>query len=182
MNLSRVLRNSWKILNMKLGVSKSNKKKQTKKDKGRITVATRTNSRVPKDGRTMMEKATHRVEERNELLTGTNTANQFLVLNNLSNDDIKSVTNNLDIQIENIDDQIEVFRAEERVRAALAEANYKEYLASVNKKTAPQGDEELQDYSLNVVDFSARGIADKSTTKSSKVPPRGRGRARKKSK
>jgi hypothetical protein len=41
------------------------------------------------------------------------------------------------LNIDNIDTQIEVFRAEEKVRAALAEANYKDYLASVNRKTAP---------------------------------------------
>jgi small-conductance mechanosensitive channel len=124
-------------------VSKSNKKKQTKKDKRRITMATRTSSRVPKDGRTMMEKAKQHAKERNELSKGKNNSNQFLVLNNLSNEDIKNVTDNLDITIENIDDQIEVFRVEERARATFAEANRKEYLASVNKKTAPQGDEEL---------------------------------------
>jgi hypothetical protein len=91
----------------------------------------------------MMEKATQHTKERNELSKGKNNSNQFLVLNNLSNEDIKKVTDNLDITIENIDDQIEVFRVEERARATFAEANRKEYLASVNKKTAPQGDEEL---------------------------------------
>ena len=92
------------------------------------------------------------------------------------------MTDNLDISIENIDDQLEVFRDEERVRAALAEANYKEYLASVNKKTAPQRDEDLQEYSLSVVDNSARGIADLSNLVSSKVPSKRRGRPRKSSK
>jgi hypothetical protein len=111
-------------------VSKSSRKKQMKKGRGIITVATRTSSRVPKDGRFMMEKATQRAKERNEITKGTNNANHFLVLNNLSNEYIKNVTDNLDISIENIDNQLEVFRAEERVRAALAEANYKEYLAS----------------------------------------------------
>jgi hypothetical protein len=48
-----------------------------------------------------------------------------------------STVTNLDLNIDNIDTQIEVFRAEEKVRAALAEANYKDYLASVNRKTAP---------------------------------------------
>jgi hypothetical protein len=48
-----------------------------------------------------------------------------------------SIVTNLDLNIDNIDTQIEVFRAEEKVRAALAEANYKDYLASVNRKTAP---------------------------------------------
>jgi hypothetical protein len=145
-------------------VSKSNRKKQTKKGRGIITVAIRTSSRVPKDGRSMMEKSTQHAKERNEIIKGTNNANHFLILNNLSNEYIKNVTDN----------QLEVFRAEERVRAALAEANYKEYLASTNRKTAPQGDEELQEFSLKVVDNSARGIADPSNLVSSKIPPKRR--------
>jgi hypothetical protein len=155
-------------------VSKSNRKKQTKKGRGIITVAIRTSSRVPKDGRSMMEKSTQHAKERNEIIKGTNNANHFLILNNLSNEYIKNVTDNLDISIENIDNRLEVFRAEERVRAALAEANYKEYLASTNRKTAPQGDEELQEFSLKVVDNSARGIADPSNLVSSKIPPKRR--------
>lgn len=63
---------------------------------------------------------------------------------------------NLDIEIENVDTQIDVFREEERVRVALAEANYK-FLASVNKRTAPLG-EELQKYMMNVADNSVRDI------------------------
>lgn len=161
-------------------VSKSSKKKQTRKAKGGFSVAPRTSNRVPKDGRIVLEKATQLAKERDDFSKGKNAANQFLVLNSLSNDEIKSVADSLDISIENIDDQIEVFKAEERVRAALAEANYREYLASVNKKTAPQGDEDLQEFALSVVDNSARGIADISSTKSSKAPHRGRGRPRKK--
>jgi hypothetical protein len=82
------------------------------------------------------------------------------------------MTDNLDISIENIDNQLEIFRAEERVRAVLAEANYKEYLASANRKTTPQGDEELHEFSLKVVDNLARGIADPSNLVSSKIPPK----------
>lgn len=59
--------------------------------------------------------------------------------------------------IENIDTQIETFRAEEKVKAALAEANYREYLERINKKTAPQG-EELKDYSLEVLVHSNWGL------------------------
>ena len=36
----------------------------------------------------------------------------------------------------------------------MAEANYREYL----EKTAPQGEEELQDLALKVIDNSTRGV------------------------
>lgn len=156
-------------------VSKSSKKKQIRNSKGGFSVATRTSNRVPKDGRTVLQKATQLAKERDEFAKGNNDTNQFLVLSNLSNDAIKDVTDCLDINIEHIDDQIDIFKAEEKVRAAIAEANYREYLASVNRKFEPQGDEELQDFSLNVVDNSIRGITEVSTIKSSDVPRKRKG-------
>jgi hypothetical protein len=84
--------------------------------------------------------------------------------------------------VENIYTQIEVFKAEEKVRAALAKANYREYLASVNKRTAPQG-EEVQEYNLSVIDNSAREAKVVHTQMSPKnIPSKGRGRPRKLSK
>lgn len=117
-----------------------------------------------------------------DISKGTTISNQFLVLNSLDDTYIQDVVTKLDLNIENIDTQIEVFRAEEKVRAALAEANYTEYLASVNKKTAPQGEQELQEYSLDVIDNSARGPEDVSTQTSSRGArvTRGRGRPREK--
>jgi GH18 family chitinase len=76
-----------------------------------------------------------------------------------------------------------VFKAEEKVRAALAEANYREYLASVNKRIAPQGEEEVQEYNLSVIDNSAREAKVVHTQMSPKnIPSKGRGRPRKLSK
>ena len=120
-------------------------------------IATRTNNRVPKDGRSVMEKATQRAQERDDLNSGTQSSNQFLILSNLDNDYIQDVVSKLDLNITNIDAQLETFRAEELVRAALAEANYREYLEKINKKTAPQG-EELKDYSLEVLVHSNWGL------------------------
>jgi hypothetical protein len=105
-----------------------------------------------------MEKAIQRTQDKNDTSKGMCASNPFLVLNSLDNEYINDVAPKLDLTIENIDTQLEVFRAEERVRGALAEANYKEDLASVNKKTSPQGEEELQEFSLDVIDNSARDV------------------------
>lgn len=144
-----------------------------------MVIATRASSRIPKDGRSILEKAIQHAAYKDDTSKGI-TSNPFLVLSNLDNEYIHDVTAQLDLDVENIDTQIEVFRAEEKVRAALAEANYREYLDSVNKKTAPQGEEELQEYNLNVIDNSARGAEDVITQMSPKVPPkRDRGRPKK---
>jgi hypothetical protein len=119
-------------------------------------MATRASSRIPKDGRTVLEKATQHVQQKNDTSKGIHISNQFLILNNLENDYICDVASTLDLNIENVDTQLEVFKAEERVRAALAEANYKEYSASVNKRTSPQDEEEIQEYNLEAFDNLAR--------------------------
>lgn len=132
-------------------------KKMKKQKKRKVMFATRTSSRVPKDGRTILEKAVQRVQS-NDGGIGTSANNPFLVLNNLENEQIQSVASELDLVIENIDTQIDTFRAEERVRAALAEANYNEYLKKINKETAPQGEGELAEFSLSTIDNSNRGV------------------------
>lgn len=133
-------------------------KKRKAKGGRKVTIATRTSSRIPKDGRTILEKAIQQAQQKNDISKGTSSSsNQFLVLNNLENDYIIDATSKLDLTIEDIDSQIETFRAEERVRAALAEANYREYLEKMNRKSAPQGEEEVQDYAMTVMDNSARG-------------------------
>lgn len=164
-------------------VSSAKKKKGKRKGEGKVVIATRASSRIPKDGRSILEKATQHAAYKDDTSTGTTSSNPFLVLSNLDNEYIHDVTVQLDLDVENIDTQIEVFRAKEKVRAALAEANYRKYLDSVNKKTVPQGEEELQEYTLEVIDNSARGTEDVITQMSPKVPPkRGRGRPKKKSK
>lgn len=159
----------------------ASKKQQKKQKKRKVMIATRTSTRVPKDGRTMMEKAVQRVQANEESLTGNSSSNQFLILNNLDNEHIHSVASELDLDIGDIDTQIDTFKAEEKVRAALAEANYKEYLEKLSKKTAPQGEEELE-FALSVIDNSNRevGLVDKNEPKV--PPPKGRGRPRKKQK
>jgi hypothetical protein len=157
----------------------SSKKKAKKKTGGKVVIATRVSNRIQQDGRSMLEKAMQRAQSRDDVSKGISESNQFLVLNNLSNDYIQDVASALDLDIVNVDTQIEVFRAEEKVRAALAEANYKEYLESVNKRTAPQGEEAIQEYSLNVIDNTARGFAVESNNETVVVAPRKRGRPKK---
>lgn len=163
-------------------VSSAKKKKDKNKGAMKVVVATRTSSRVPKDGRTVMEKAIQRTQDKNDTSKGMCASNPFLVLNSLDNEYINDVASKLDLTIENIDTQLEVFRAEERVRGALAEAKYKEYLALVNKKTSPQGEEELHEFSLGVIDNSARDVEVLSRQVDVKDPPKKRGRPKKKSK
>ena len=145
-------------------------------------IATRVSNKIQKDGRSMLEKDIQQAQNKDDLSKGISESNQFLVLNNLSNDYIQDVASALDLDIVNIDTQIEVFRAEEKVRAALAEANYKEYLDSVNKKTTPQGEEAIQEYSLNAIDNTSRGFAVESNNETVLVAPRKRGRPKKLSK
>lgn len=76
----------------------------------------------------MLEKATQRASEKDDLNSGTHSSNQILFLSNLDNNYIQDIVSKLDLDVSNIDDQLETFRAEEVVRAALAEANYREYL------------------------------------------------------
>jgi hypothetical protein len=161
-------------------VASGSKKKRRQQQKKKVFMATRTSARVPKDGRTMMEKAIQRAEANDISTKGKTSANQFLVLNNLDNEHIHNVVSELDLDIENIDTQIDIFKAEERVRAALAEANYKEYLEKANRKTAPQGEEGLSELNLSIIDNSTRGVELQHADKMKKLPPKGRGRPKKK--
>jgi hypothetical protein len=43
-----------------------------------------------------------------------------------------------------------VFKAEERVRATIAEAYYKKYVDRINSKNAPQTEEDLQELAMGL--------------------------------
>ena len=61
--------------------------------------------------------------------SGTSTnSNPFTILNNTSNACLEKVILDLDIEIENVEEQIDIFKVEELARAAIAEANYKAFL------------------------------------------------------
>jgi hypothetical protein len=115
-------------------------KKSKKHKKNKVVVASRTSSRIPRDRIPIAEKATRRVIEKNNI-SGITSQNPFTILNNSTNDALHSVISDLDIDIENVDEQLDVFRLEELARAAIAEANYKSFLESQKARDAPQNDE-----------------------------------------
>jgi hypothetical protein len=101
--------------------------KQEREEKNRRNfpvIATRASSRIARDGIPILEKATKRAREKNQL-QGTSHPNPFLILNNESNENLSTVMKDIGIVLENYDNQIDVFKAEEQVRATIAEANYK---------------------------------------------------------
>jgi hypothetical protein len=108
--------------------SPKTRKTKKKKYKKNIVVATRTSSRVPRDGIPVAIKATNRAIAKNTITGTTSNPNPFNVLNNTSNDHLEKVILDLDIEVEDIEGQIDVFRTEELARAAIAEANYKVFL------------------------------------------------------
>lgn len=120
-------------------------------------VATRASTRVPKTGEPMLEKASKRLQERDAILEGKKQCNPFTVLNNASDGHLQNVIRDLEIEVEDIDTQISAFKAEEKLRAALAEANYKCYLERINAKDAPQREEDLANLAMETLDNACRG-------------------------
>lgn len=59
----------------------------------------------------------------------------------------------LDIESENMEEQISVFKMKEIARAAIAEANYKAYLEKQMSKYTPQSEEDLEHFSLDIYYF-----------------------------
>lgn len=94
-------------------------------------MAIRTSSRVP-----IAEKAANRAMAGNDLSCNSSHS-PFIVLNNTSTSVLHSVMVDLDIDIDNIEDQSDVFKSEEFYRATLARANYKNYLESLKEKIKP---------------------------------------------
>jgi len=119
-----------------------------------IVVATRTSARVPRDGVPIAAKAAARTQKRDNDLQGM-FASSFTVLNSAPNTYLKEVMGDLDIEGNDLDAQINIFKAEEIVRADLAKANYKVYLDRINKKNAPQEEEDIQDLAMSSIDNSS---------------------------
>lgn len=130
-------------------------KRKSKKQR-RPMVATRTSSRIAKMEGPILEKATKRMPEKDALLGGNKT-NPFTVLNSVFSSHMKKLIQGLGIEVEQVDNQIETFRAKEKARAALAEANYKAYLECTNNRNAPQDEEDLAELTMEVIDNASRG-------------------------
>lgn len=122
-------------------------------------IASRTSSRIPRDGISITEKASKRARERNDT-SGMFSQNPFTVLNNTSNAYLHAVMLDLDLEVDNIDEQIDVFKLEELARVAMAEANYNHFLETQKAKTAPQNNEETADVSLEVISNEVRDCSE----------------------
>jgi hypothetical protein len=143
-------------------------KKKRPIQRKKVTVATRASSRIPRDGIPIATKAMHRARDWDNISTGMFPTNPFTVLNSIPNDELNKVLVDLDIDIENLDEQINLFKTEELVRADLAQANYKEYIDRINKKTTPQDDDAMQDLAMEVIDNTCRDISRDEITDCSK--------------
>jgi hypothetical protein len=64
----------------------------------------------------------------------------------------------LDLEVENIDDQIDIFRTEELARAAIAEANYKCFLEKQREKTQPHDDLQTGELAMMVITNNDRDV------------------------
>jgi hypothetical protein len=53
-----------------------------------------------------------------------------------------------------------VFRAEELVRADLAQANYNAYIQKINAKSAPQGEDCLAELAMGAISNIERGLSE----------------------
>jgi hypothetical protein len=130
-------------------------------------VAIRTSSLVPRDGIPIATKAANRVRALNNSL-GTSSQIPFTILNNTSSDALQKVIFDLDLKVEDVDEQLNVFRAEEVARAAIDEANYKSFLEKQRSKDAPQDEEQLSDLTMEVITNSQRDLPQSSLMGESK--------------
>jgi hypothetical protein len=106
----------------------SPKTRKYKKKSKQVVVATRTSSRVPRDGIPIATKAINRAKAKGNTTSIVSSQNPFTVLNDTATTSLKEVILDLDIEVENVEEQIDIFRVEELARAAIAEANYAAYL------------------------------------------------------
>jgi hypothetical protein len=113
-------------------------------------------ARVPRDGVPVVAKAMSRAQEKNNLQKG-NYTNSFTILNDTPVEHLCTVISDLDLACDDSDAQISTFRAEELVRAELAQANYNIYLSKINEKTTPRGEEDLVDFAMNPISNVERG-------------------------
>lgn len=126
------------------------KSKKTRKTR-KVVVATRTSTRVP-----IAEKAAQRAMERNNV-SGT-TKNAFAILNSVPNSQLQDVVRDLDLEMGNVDEYLDAFKAEEVARARIAEANYNAFLERQKMKNAPQSEEDEQEFAMMVISNQHRDI------------------------
>jgi len=123
-------------------------------------MATRTSQRIARDGIPIAAKATSRAIAKNTISGTDITSNPFTILNNTPSDMLQKVMRDLNIVVEDVEEQIGVFRAEELARAALAEANYKVFLEKLKDMDKPHSDDHSEDLTMGVIDNSKRASSD----------------------
>jgi hypothetical protein len=94
-----------------------------KKNARQVVVATRASKRIPRDGVPIAEKATSRAITKNTILGTKNTilgtkktSNSFTVLSDTPSLTLQNVLSDLNVMVDNVEDQIRVFKAEELAR------------------------------------------------------------------
>jgi hypothetical protein len=80
-------------------------RKKKKGSRKQIVVASRTSSRVPRDGVPIAEKAAQRAKARNDISgNSSSTPNPFTVLNNATSSKLCSIKHDLDLDGENLEE------------------------------------------------------------------------------
>jgi hypothetical protein len=136
-------------------------KRSKKRNKRKVVVATRTSSRIARDGIPVAQKAEIRAKAKNDfsgIHSSATQENPFTILNNASTICLHNVIADLDLEVENIDDQIDIFRTEELARAAIAEANYKCFLEKQREKTQPHDDLQTGELAMMVITNNDRDV------------------------
>lgn len=138
-------------------------KKARKKARRNIVVATRTSSRMPRDGLPIAEKAAQRVKAWNES-SGISSISQspFTILNNTHTPELSSVIHDLSIGEEEVVEQVDIFKIEELARASIAKANYKQFLEKLKEKDKPTEEELLEDMAMETISNLQRGFVNES--------------------
>lgn len=137
---------------------KTSKAKKARRPKKKCVIgATRTSSRIPRDGIPIITKATDRAKARDDF-QGIKSQNPFTILNSVPISALKVVMDDLDIESNDIEEQISAFRAEEIARAAIAEANYKAYLEKQKSFEAPGDKEDTEHISLEKISNQNRAL------------------------
>jgi hypothetical protein len=84
-------------------------------------------------------------------ISGMRSQNPFTVLNNAPDTILHDIMPYLDIEVENVEVQLNVFKQEEIARAAVAEVNYKKYLEAQKAKNSHDNENELTDLTMEVI-------------------------------
>ncbi|GJN20625.1 hypothetical protein PR202_gb08025 [Eleusine coracana subsp. coracana] len=110
-------------------------RKKTKKTRvKKFTEPTRRSTRILQDGVPILKKASTGAKVKNLESEGTTPSNPFLILGETPDDVISSIIESLDIEMEDRTNVINTIKSEEALRAAIAEAKYKEYIKKREEK------------------------------------------------